>query len=147
MLVGVPREIKPNEHRVAMVPAGVDALRRAGHEVLISPDAGIGSGITDQEYKDAGAKIAADNAEVFSRAQMIVKVKEPIKEEYNQVRRDQIVFTYFHFAASRELTDAMVKSGAICVAYETIEDDQRRLPLLTPMSEVAGRMSIQEGAK
>jgi alanine dehydrogenase len=147
MLVGVPREIKPNEHRVAMVPAGVDALRRAGHEVLVSPDAGQGSGILDQEYKDAGAKIAADNAECWARAGMIVKVKEPIKEEYTLVRKDQLVFTYFHFAASKELTDAMVKSGAVCVAYETIEDDHRRLPLLTPMSEVAGRMSIQEGAK
>ena len=147
MLVAVPREIKPNEHRVAMVPAGVDALRRAGHDVLVSPDAGMGSGITDQEYKDAGAKIAADNAECFSRAQMIVKVKEPIREEYSLIRRDQVVFTYFHFAASKDLTDAMVKSGAVCVAYETIETDDRKLPLLTPMSEVAGRMAIQEGAK
>ncbi len=147
MLVGVPREIKPNEHRVAMVPAGVDALRRAGHEVLVAPDAGMGSGITDQEYKDAGAKIATDNAECFARAQMIVKVKEPIKEEYGLIRKDQVIFTYFHFAASKELTDAMVKSGSICVAYETIETDDRRLPLLTPMSEVAGRMAIQEGAK
>src|SRR3954462_10563934 len=103
MLVGVPREIKPNEHRVAMVPAGVDALRRAGHEVLLSPDAGMGSGILDQEYKDAGAKIAADNVEVYARAGMIVKVKEPIKEEYSLVRKDQLVFTYFHFAASKEL--------------------------------------------
>src|SRR5437016_2650342 len=123
MLVGVPREIKPNEHRVAMVPAGVDALRRAGHEVLLAPDAGMGSGITDQEYKDAGARIAADNAECFARAQMVVKVKEPIREEYGLIRKDQVVFTYFHFAASKELTDAMIKSGSICVAYETIETD------------------------
>src|SRR5205814_9299125 len=104
----------------------------------------MGSGILDQEYKEAGGKIAADNAEVFQRSQMIIKVKEPIREEYPLVRKDQVVFTYFHFAASVELTDAMVKSGAVCVAYETIEDDQRRLPLLTPMSEVAGRMAIQE---
>jgi alanine dehydrogenase len=147
MLVGVPREIKPNEHRVAMVPAGVDALRRAGHEVLVAPDAGIGSGITDREYKDAGARIGADNAEVFKLAGMIVKVKEPLAEEFGSIHKDQILFTYFHFAASKELTDAMLKSGAACVAYETIQDDQGRLPLLTPMSEVAGRMAIQEGAK
>ena len=147
MLLGVPREIKSNEHRVALVPAGADALRRAGHEVLVAPDAGMGSGIPDHEYKEAGARIAADNKEVWERAQMIVKVKEPLPEEYPLVRRDQVLFTFFHFAASRSLTDAMIASGATCIAYETIEDENRRLPLLTPMSEVAGRMAIQEGAK
>jgi alanine dehydrogenase len=147
MLVGVPREIKPAEHRVAMVPAGVDALRRAGHEVMVTADAGVGSGLTDQEYKDAGAKIVTDNKEVWERSQMIVKVKEPLPEEYPLCRKDQTIFTYFHFAASKPLTEAMVKSGATCIAYETVEDDNRRLPLLTPMSEVAGRMAIQEGAK
>jgi alanine dehydrogenase len=147
MRVGVPREIKSNEHRIAMVPAGVDALVRAGHEVMVAQDGGIGSGITDQEYLDAGAKIASDNAEVFRWADMIVKVKEPLPEEYSMIRREQTVFTYFHLAASRELTEAMVKTHSVCVAYETIEDKQGRLPLLTPMSEVAGRMAIQEGAK
>lgn len=147
MRVGVPREIKSNEHRIAMVPAGVDALVRAGHEVMVAQDGGMGSGIHDQEYLDAGAKIAADNAEVFAWADMIVKVKEPLPEEYGLIRPEQTVFTYFHLAASRELTEAMVKSKATCVAYETIEDRNGRLPLLTPMSEVAGRMAVQEGAK
>ncbi len=147
MRVGVPREIKSNEHRVAMVPAGVDALVRAGHEVLVSQDGGVGSGIADQEYLDAGARVARDNAEVFAWADMIVKVKEPLPEEYGLIRKGQTVFTYFHFAASQELTEGMMKSGATCIAYETIEDRQGRLPLLTPMSEVAGRMAIQEGAK
>lgn len=147
MRVGVPREIKSNEHRIAMVPAGVDALVRAGHEVMVAQDGGMGSGVTDQEYLDAGARIAADNLEVFAWADMIVKVKEPLPEEYGLIRAGQTVFTYFHLAASRELTEAMVKSGATCVAYETIEDRNGRLPLLTPMSEVAGRMSVQQGAK
>ncbi len=147
MRVGVPREIKSNEHRIAMVPAGVDALVRAGHEVMVAQDGGVGSGIQDQEYLDAGAKVAATNEEVFAWADMIVKVKEPLPEEYGLIRAGQTVFTYFHLAASRELTEAMVKSGATCVAYETIEDKQGRLPLLTPMSEVAGRMAVQQGAK
>jgi len=147
MKIGVPREIKENEHRVAMVPAGVDALVRKGHEVRLPPDAGIGSGIPDQEYIDAGAKLADSNEEVYGWADMIVKVKEPLPEEYDLIRPDQVVFTYFHFAASRDLTEAMQKTGATCIAYETTEDAQGRLPLLTPMSEVAGRMAIQEGAK
>lgn len=147
MRVGVPKEIKEAEFRVAMVPAGVDALVRDGHEVMVEQDAGVGSGITDQEYVDAGARIARTAQEVWGWADMIVKVKEPIGKEYGLCRAGQVVFTYFHFAASRELTEAMVKSGATCVAYETIEDAQGRLPLLTPMSEVAGRMAIQEGAK
>ncbi len=147
MRVGVPVEVKPHEYRVSMVPAGVDALVRKGHEVLVSKGAGVGSGIPDEEFVAAGAKLAADNEEVFAWADMIVKVKEPMPEEYGLIRDGQTVFTYFHFAASRELTDAMVESGATCVAYETIEDARGRLPLLTPMSEVAGRMAIQEGAK
>ena len=147
MRVGVPSEIKEAEFRVAMVPAGVDALVRDGHEVIVQQDAGVGSGITDQEYVQAGARIARTAEEVWSAAEMIVKVKEPLPAEYALCRKGQTVFTYFHFAASRELTEAMVKSGATCVAYETIEDAQGRLPLLTPMSEVAGRMAIQEGAK
>jgi alanine dehydrogenase len=147
MRIGVPREIKSSEYRIAMVPAGVDALVRQGHEVMVCQDGGMGSGIHDQEYVDAGAKVAHDNAEVFKWAEMIVKVKEPLPEEYALIQPHQTVFTYFHLAASRELTEAMVKAKATCVAYETIEDKQGRLPLLTPMSEVAGRMAIQEGAK
>ncbi|MGE0711589.1 MAG: alanine dehydrogenase [Planctomycetota bacterium] len=147
MRVGVPQEIKPNEYRVAMVPAGVDALVRAGHEVRVKKGAGVGSGITDEEFVAAGAKLAESNEDVYAWAEMIVKVKEPIGPEYGLIKAGQTVFTYFHFAASRELTEAMVKSGAACVAYETIEDARGRLPLLTPMSEVAGRMAIQEGAK
>jgi len=145
--IGVPAEVKSNEHRIAMVPAGVDALVRAGHEVMIAADGGMGSGMPDQQFVDAGAKIAPDNESVYAWADMIVKVKEPLPQEWELIRKDQIVFTYFHLAASRELTQAMVKSGATCVAYETIEDRQGRLPLLTPMSEVAGRMAIQQGAK
>ena len=147
MRVGVPKEVKEAEFRVAMVPAGVDALVREGHEVLVEQDAGVGSGITDQEYLQAGARIARTAQEVWGWADMIVKVKEPLPKEYALCRPGQTLFTYFHFAASRELTEAMVKSGSTSVAYETIEDAQGRLPLLTPMSEVAGRMAIQEGAK
>ncbi len=147
MIIGVPREIKNNEYRVGMVPAGVRQLVRAGHEVLVQTHAGEGSGITDQEYLAAGAKIVPTNTEVFGAAEMIVKVKEPIAEEYPLIRAGQILFTYFHFASSHELTDAMMASHATCIAYETIETADGKLPLLTPMSEVAGRMSIQEGAK
>jgi alanine dehydrogenase len=147
MRIGVPKEIKSNEYRIAMVPAGVDALVRAGHQVMVERDGGTGSGIADQEYVDAGAQIAATAAEIWAWAEMIVKVKEPLPDEFGHMRKGQVVFTYFHLAASRELTEAMVKTGSTCVAYETIEDKNGRLPLLTPMSEVAGRMAIQEGAK
>lgn len=147
MRVGVPTEIKPNEYRVAMVPAGVDALVRAGHEVFVQKGAGVGSGLLDDEFASAGAKLVETADEVFEAAEMIVKVKEPIGPEYKRIRSGQTVFTYFHFAASQELTEAMVESGATCIAYETIEDKLGRLPLLTPMSEVAGRMAIQQGAK
>lgn len=147
MRVGIPKEIKPNEYRVAMVPAGVDALVRAGHEVLVERSAGEGSGISNEEFEKAGAKLVGTADEVFEAADMIVKVKEPVGPEYTRIRPGQTVFTYFHFAASEPLTQAMIDSGATCIAYETIEDTQGRLPLLTPMSEVAGRMAIQEGAK
>jgi len=147
MLIGVPREIKRDEYRVAMLPVGALELTRAGHQVLIESGAGVGSGIPDMEYAAEGAEIVATAAEIYARAELIVKVKEPLREEYPLIRSGQTLFTYFHFAASRELTGAMLQSGATCIAYETLRDAQGRLPLLTPMSEVAGRMSIQEGAK
>jgi alanine dehydrogenase len=146
MIIGVPKEIKTDEGRVAATPAGVDQLTRAGHSVLVEASAGVKSGLTDEAYVAAGAKIVGTAAEVFAKAEMIVKVKEPLPPEWPLIRKGQIVFTYFHFAASRALTDAMRKSGAACVAYETLEE-RGRLPLLTPMSEVAGRMAVQEGAK
>ena len=147
MLIGVPREIKRDEYRVAMLPVGALELTRAGHQVLIEAGAGVGSGIPDAEYATEGAEIVASAAEIYARADLVVKVKEPLPAEYPLIRSGQAIFTYFHFAASRELTEAMLASGAICIAYETLRDAQGRLPLLTPMSEVAGRMSIQEGAK
>ncbi|ADB16648.1 alanine dehydrogenase [Pirellula staleyi DSM 6068] len=147
MIIGVPREIKRDEYRVAMLPVGVEELTAAGHQVLIEAGAGLGSGLADHEYLEAGAKLVASADEIFAAADLIVKVKEPLAEEWPKIRPGQIVFTYFHFAASRPLTEAMLASGSICLAYETLRDAQNRLPLLTPMSEVAGRMSIQEGAK
>lgn len=147
MIVGVPKEVKQDEYRVAMVPAGVEELTRAGHAVLIQSGAGSGSGITDDQYAATGAQIVASEAEVWSRADLIVKVKEPLREEWPHMRPGQTVFTYFHFAADRHLTEAVLKSGITAIAYETIKDAKGTLPLLTPMSEVAGRMSIQEGAK
>src|SRR5262245_43483697 len=130
-----------------MLPVGVEELTRAGHKVLIEQGAGLGSGLTDEEYEAAGARLVGDPEELFGEAEMIVKVKEPLPDEWPRLRKGQIVFTYFHFAADRKLTEAVLASGATAVAYETLRDDQGRLPLLTPMSEVAGRMSIQEGAK
>lgn len=147
MIIGVPKEIKQDEYRVAMLPVGVEELTRRGHTVLVETAAGIGSGLPDAEYAAAGAEILAGPAEIFARADMIVKVKEPQPAEWPMIRPGQVVFTYFHFAAERDLTEAMLASGTTAVAYETLADDQGRLPLLTPMSEVAGRMSIQEGAK
>jgi alanine dehydrogenase len=147
MLIGVPREIKRDEYRVAMLPVGVEELTRAGHQVLIEAGAGVGSGLADAEYAAEGAEIVATPAEIYGRADTIVKVKEPLPPEFPLIRPGQTLFTYFHFAASRDLTAAMLASGATCLAYETLRDAQGRLPLLTPMSEVAGRMSIQEGAK
>lgn len=147
MIVGVPKEIKTNENRIAVVPAGVEILTQNGLQVLIEKDGGVGSGFTDEDYVAAGAQIVLTPEEVFERADMIMKVKEPLAQEYKLIRQDQIVFTYFHFAASRELTEAMIDSKAVCIAYETVETATGGLPLLVPMSEVAGRMAIQEGAK
>jgi alanine dehydrogenase len=145
--IGVPKEIKTDEYRVAMIPVGVEELTRAGHKVLIQGGAGQGSGIADEQYADNGAEIVASAAEIWGRSDLIVKVKEPMTQEWPMLRSGQIVFTYFHFAADRALTDAVMKSGITAIAYETIKDKNGTLPLLTPMSEVAGRMSIQEGAK
>jgi alanine dehydrogenase len=147
MLVGVPKEIKTDEYRVAMIPVGVEELTRAGHKVLIQSGAGQGSGISDEQYAHNGAQIVVEPAEIWRRSDLIVKVKEPVPQEWPLLRDGQIVFTYFHFAADEALTKAVMKSGVTAIAYETIRDARGNLPLLTPMSEVAGRMSIQEGAK
>jgi alanine dehydrogenase len=147
MLIGVPKEIKTNENRVALVPAGAEALTTAGHSVLIEKGAGDGSGFSDADYTAVGARIAPDAATVWREAEMIMKVKEPIAPEWPHMRRGQVIFTYFHFAADEKLTRAHIDSGATCIAYETVELPNRELPLLTPMSEVAGRMAVQEGAK
>jgi alanine dehydrogenase len=147
MIIGVPKEIKTNENRVALTPAGALEFTKRGHTVYVETTAGVGSGFEDQDYIEAGAKILRTADEVWAIAEMIMKVKEPIAEEYGRCRKDQLIFTYFHFASSQELTHAMIKSGAVCLAYETVETKDRQLPLLVPMSEVAGRMAIQEGAK
>ncbi len=147
MKIGVPKEIKNNENRVALTPAGVSALVNRGHIVYVQKTAGEGSGFSDAEYRKAGAKMKNDIESTYKVAEMIVKVKEPIKSEYALIKEDQLVFTYFHFASHLPLTKAMIKSKAICLAYETVELPDRSLPLLIPMSEVAGRMSIQQGAK
>jgi alanine dehydrogenase len=147
MIIGVPKEIKSNENRVALTPAGALELSRRGHTVYIQSTAGVGSGFEDAEYISYGAQILPTADEVWAIADMIMKVKEPIKEEYARCRENQLIFTYFHFASSEELTHAMIKAGSICLAYETVETHDRQLPLLIPMSEVAGRMAIQEGAK
>lgn len=146
MIVGVPREVKADEYRVALTPAGVITLCSKGHKVLVEKGAGEGTHISDSDYKDAGAEILSVE-EVWAKADLIVKVKEPQAAEYPRIRPGQLVFTYFHFAAGEDLMHAMVKSKAYCIAYETVEMPDRTLPLLTPMSEVAGRLSIQEGAK
>lgn len=146
MLVGVPKEIKNNENRVAMTPAGVHELVARSHEVLIETSAGIGSGFSDQDYLAAGATLASSAKEVWERAELIVKVKEPIAPEYSLLRRGQILFTFLHLAASRDCTEALVNSGTTAIAYETVQLANRSLPLLQPMSEVAGRLSAQIGA-
>jgi alanine dehydrogenase len=146
-VVGVPKEIKTDEYRVAMIPVGVDELTRLGHRVLIQAGAGLGSGISDDQYAANGAEIVADAAVIWGQAELVVKVKEPLPTEWPLLRSSQIVFTYFHFAADEPLTRAVMSSGITAIAYETIRDESGQLPLLTPMSEVAGRMSIQEGAK
>lgn len=147
MIIGIPKEIKNNENRVGATPAGVKELVNHGHKVLVQHTAGDGSGFPDQQYIAAGAEIVPEIADVYAQADMIIKVKEPIEPEYALVRPGQLLFTYFHFACDRPLTDAMLKSGATCIAYETVQLADRSLPLLVPMSEVAGRMSIQEGAR
>ncbi|HET8622059.1 MAG TPA: alanine dehydrogenase, partial [Gemmatimonadales bacterium] len=147
MLIGVPKEIKTNENRVALVPAGTEALVAAGHRVLVEQGAGVGSGFTDEAYVAAGAAILPRAEEVWARADMITKVKEPIEPEWPSMRPGQVIYTYFHFAADERLTKAVIASGAIAVAYETVQLANGELPLLTPMSEVAGRMAVQAGAK
>lgn len=147
MIIGVPREIKRDEYRVGILPVGVEELRGAGHHVLVEAGAGLGSGLADHDYLRSGAEMVASAEEIFGRADMILKVKEPQPSECKLLRNNQIVFAYFHFAADRRLTENVLQSGCSAVAFETLRDDRGRLPLLTPMSEVAGRMSIQEGAK
>jgi alanine dehydrogenase len=146
MKIGVPKEIKTNEQRVALAPSGAAALHAAGHQVMVEAGAGLGSGFSDAQYQSAGAQMT-DAATLWSTAELVIKVKEPIRAEWPHLRAGQIVFTYFHFAADRALTQAHLDSGAICIAYETVAHPSGELPLLTPMSEVAGRMAVQEGAK
>ncbi len=146
MIIGVPKEIKQSEYRVALTPSGVVELKKCGHTIVVETNAGEGSGYSDEDYKAAGAELVTNAKVIFDLAELILKVKEPLEPEYNLIKKNQIVFTYFHFASSEQLTKAMLTSGAICIAYETVEKD-KVLPLLVPMSEVAGRMSIQQGAK
>jgi alanine dehydrogenase len=147
MIIGIPSEIKNNESRVALTPSGTKELSKKGHEVYLQSNAGIGSGFLDKEYLDAGAKILSQASQIYAIAEMIMKVKEPIESEYLLIKKGQLIFTYFHFASSKPLTDAMVSSRSVCLSYETVEMEDKTLPLLIPMSEIAGRMSIQEGAK
>lgn len=147
MLIGVPKEIKTHENRVALLPGGVIELKKHGHDIIIEKNAGINSGFPDELYTEAGAQIYDNAEDIWAKAELILKVKEPIEKEYPLMRDGQIIFTYFHFAASQELTEAVMKSGAVAIAYETVEKPDSSLPLLIPMSEVAGRMSAQEGAK
>ncbi|NLJ78455.1 MAG: alanine dehydrogenase [Tissierellia bacterium] len=146
MIIGVPKEIKEQEDRVALTPAGVDGFVRAGHKVLVEAGAGAGSFITDEEYAALGAEIVQDASEVWNKADMIMKVKEPLESEYQYFRKDLIIFTYLHLAAEPELTKALMDTGAVAIAYETVENPDRSLPLLAPMSEVAGRMAVQAGS-
>ena len=146
MKIGVVKEIKKNENRVSLTPAGARELKKHGHQVFIEKNAGIGSGYKDDQYIEAGAVIYSIGAEIYAEVELLLKVKEPIESEYKIIKPSQIVFTYFHFASSKALTDAMISSKSICIAYETLENNDRSLPLLIPMSEVAGRMSIQQGA-
>lgn len=147
MIIGVPKEIKTNENRVALTPAGTLEFSRRGHKVYIQSAAGDGSGFTDDEYIEAGGHILPTIEDIYSIAEMIIKVKEPIESEYALIKPNQLLFTYFHFASYQPLTEAMIKSNAVCLAYETVEAIDHSLPLLVPMSEVAGRMAIQQGAK
>ncbi len=147
MIVGVLKEIKAEENRVCMTPAGVEVMKHNGHAVMVEKAAGVGSGFDDGAYSKAGAEIVDSPQEIFARAEMVMHVKEPLPAEYGLIRKDQIIFTYLHLAAAEELTHELVKSGSVCIAYETIQKANGSLPLLTPMSEVAGRMAIQQGAK
>jgi len=147
MIIGVPKEIKTHENRVALLPGGVTKMKRNGHDVMIEKGAGKGSGFPDEQYIEAGAEIIEDVDKLWEKSEMIMKVKEPIEVEYDRMKKGQIIFTYFHFAASRQLTEAVQESGAVAIAYETVEKADGSLPLLIPMSEVAGRMASQEGAK
>src|SRR5262249_47276299 len=147
MLIGVPKEIKTNENRIALVPAGAEALAGAGHTVVLEAGAGVGSGFPDEAYQAVGATIVPSADEVWQRAEMIMKGKEPIAVEWPRMRKGPLIYTDFHFAAAEDLTRAVIASGAIAVAYETVQLASGELPLLTPMSEVAGRMAVQEGAK
>jgi alanine dehydrogenase len=147
MIIGILKEIKTEENRVSMTPAGVEVMIQNGHTLLVEKDGGKGSGFEDEDYQKAGAEIVATPQEIFERAEMVMHVKEPLPAEYGLIREDQIVFTYLHLAAAEELTHALIKSKAICIAYETIQKTDGSLPLLTPMSEVAGRMATQQGAK
>ena len=147
MIVGIPKEVKADEYRVGMTPAGAEELVNAGHNVLVQADAGAGSGLSDEEYKDRGALISPSSAAIYKTAELIVKVKEPQPEELSLVRPEHIIFGYFHFAACRDLTGRFLDTKATAIAFETVRDSEGRLPLLIPMSEVAGRMAVQEGAK
>lgn len=147
MIIGVPKEIKNNENRIALTPAGAAELVKRGHEVYVQAGGGMGSGFPDEDYISAGATMLPSIEDVYKIAEMIIKVKEPIETEYKLIKKDQILYTYFHFASSEVLTRAMIENGSVCLAYETVELEDRSLPLLVPMSEVAGRMSVQEGAK
>ena len=146
MIIGVPKEIKNNENRVALTPAGAKELIKRGHQVYVQQSAGLGSGFSDEDYSAAGASILPSIEATYQIAEMIMKVKEPIESEYNLIKANQLLFTYFHFASYEPLTKAMVASKSVCLAYETVEKADRSLPLLVPMSEVAGRMAIQKGA-
>jgi alanine dehydrogenase len=147
MVIGIPKEIKNNENRVGMTPGGVSELIKRGHTVYVQHTAGSNSGFPDEEYIAVGAKVLPTIEEVYAVAEMIVKVKEPIEPEYKLIKKGQLLFTYFHFASNEKLTHAMIETGAVCLAYETVEKPDGSLPLLIPMSEVAGRMSVQEGAR
>ena len=147
MIIGIPKEIKESEHRVGMTPSGVQTLIQNGHDVYVQNSAGQGSGHSDEDYLNVGASILKTIEEVYEISEMIIKVKEPLKKEYTLIKEGQIIYTYFHFASSLELTKAMIDSKSVCIAYETVENSDRSLPLLTPMSEVAGRMAAQQGAK
>ena len=147
MIIGIPKEIKESEHRVGMTPSGVQTLIQNGHDVYVQNSAGQGSGHSDEDYSNVGASLLKTIEEVYNTSEMIIKVKEPLKKEYSLIKEGQIIYTYFHFASSLELTKAMIDSKSVCIAYETVENSDSSLPLLTPMSEVAGRMAAQQGAK